>query len=153
MIENLIENENYKYEIYDKYICEQNIDRIKFYKNDLKNPKINLLSAGYHLDKNTQKKTGGVFFFNIDEQKQKLIPLNNENILLDYGILDIKFSKNNLIFTANSDYSYTIFDLINNSINKNYLYTSEEKEQKKNITNDILEIDNSEQKIFFGKNN
>ena len=70
MIENLIENENYKYEIYDKYICEQNIDRIKFYKNDLKNPKINLLSAGYHLDKNTQKKTGGVFFFNIDEQKQ-----------------------------------------------------------------------------------
>ena len=152
MIENLIENENYKYEIYDKYICEQNIDRIKFYKNDLKNPKINLLSAGYHLDKNTQKKTGGVFFFNIDEQKQKLIPLNNENILLDYGILDIKFSKNNLIFTANSDYSYTIFDLINNSINKNYLYTTEEKEQKNNITNDILEVDNSEQKIFFGTN-
>ena len=151
MIENLIENENYKYEIYNKYICEQNIDRIKFYKNDLKNPKINLLSAGYHLDKNTQEKTGGIFFFNIDDD-QKLIPLNNENILLDYGILDIKFSKNNLIFTANSDYSYTIFDLINNSINKNYLYTSEEKEQKKNITNDILEIDNSEEKIFFGTN-
>ena len=151
MIENLIENENYKYEIYDKYTCVQNIDRIKFYKNDIKNPKINLLSAGYHLDKDTQNKSGGIFFFNID-QNHKLIPLNKENIFLDYGILDIKFSKNNLIFTANSDYSYTIFDLINNTQRKIYLYNQEEKEQKNKITNDIIEMDNYEQKIFFGTN-
>ena len=151
MIENLIENENYKYKIYDKYTCEQNIDRIKFYKNDIKNPKINLLSAGYHLDKNTQKKSGGLFFFNID-QNHKLIPLKEENIVLDYGILDIKFSKNNLIFTANSDYSYTVFDLINNSNNKIYLYEQEEKKEKNEITNDIIEMDNSEQKIFSGTN-
>ena len=151
MIENLIENENYKYEIYDKYTCVQNIDRIKFYKNDIKNPKINLLSAGYHLDKDTQNKSGGIFFFNID-QNHKLIPLNKENIFLDYGILDIKFSKNNLIFTANSDYSYTIFDLINNTQRKIYLYNQEEQEQKNKITNDIIEMDNYEQKIFFGTN-
>ena len=151
MIENLIENENYKYKIYDKYTCEQNIDRIKFYKNDIKNPKINLLSAGYHLDKNTQKKSGGLFFFNID-LNHKLIPLKEENIILDYGILDIKFSKNNLIFTANSDYSYTIFDLINNSKNKIYLYEQEEKIEKNEITNDIIEMDSSEQKIFSGTN-
>ena len=152
MLENLIENENYKYEIYDKFTCVQNIDRIKFYKNELKNPKINLLSAGYHLDKSSQEKTGGIFFFEINPE-HKLIPLNEENIFLDYGILDLKFSKNNnLLFTANSDYSYTIFDLIKNSKNKIYLYTAEEKELKNKITNDIIEIDKSEQKIFFGTN-
>ena len=152
MIENLIENENYKYEIYDKYNCVQNIDRIKFYKNE-KNPKINLLSAGYNLDKDTQNKSGGIFFFQIDHN-HKLIPLDKENIILDYGILDIKFSKknNSYIFTANSDYSYTIFDLEKNSSKKNYLYNKEEKEQKDKITNDIMELDNLEQKIIFGTN-
>ena len=152
MLENLLENENYKYEIYDKFTCVQNIDRIKFYKNELKNPKINLLSAGYHLDKNTQEKTGGIFFFQINSE-HKLIPLNEENVLLDYGILDIKFSKkNNLILTSNSDYSYTIFDLIKNSRNKIYLYNTEEKELKNRITNDVIELSNSEEKIFFGTN-
>ena len=153
MIENLIENENYKYEIYDKYTCIQNIDRIKFYKNATKNPKINLLSAGYHLNKETQEKTGGIFFFEINSSN-KLIPLNEENIILDYGILDLKFSQknNSYIFTANSDYSYTIFNFEKNSKDKIYLYKPEEKEKKYKITNDIIEIDNSEQKIFFGTN-
>ena len=40
MIEKIIENNNYKYIIYDKYICPQNIDRIKFYNNEEKNNKI-----------------------------------------------------------------------------------------------------------------
>ena len=153
MIENLIENENYKYEIYDKFTCEQNIDRIKFYKNNLKNPKIDLLSAGYHLNKETQEKTGAIFFFQISKD-HNLIPLKEENIILDYGILDIKFSNkdNKYIFTANSDYSYTIFDLINNSIDKYYLYNEENKEEKNKITNDIIEIDKNEQKIIFGTN-
>ena len=152
MIENLIENEKYKYEIYDKFTCSQNIDRIKFYKNELKNSRIDLLSAGYHLDKETQKKSGGIFFFQIG-QNHKLIPLENENILLDYGILDIKFSKkNSYIFTANSDYSYTIIDIINNSLKKINLYNQKEKETKEKITNDIMEIDNLEQKIIFGTN-
>ena len=155
MIENLKENENYKYEIYDKYTCVQNIDRIKFYKNEINNKKIDLLSAGYHLDKNTQIKTGGLFFFEIDYSKNKFIPLNEEeNIILDYGILDIKISQKNksLLFTANSDYSYTIFNLTKKTKNKNYLYTTEEKEEKNKITNDIISIDNSEQKIFSGTN-
>ena len=79
MIENLIENENYKYTIYDKYICSQNIDRIKFYNNESKSSKIKALSAGYHLDKETQKKTGGIFFFDIT-QDNKLVPLESEHI-------------------------------------------------------------------------
>ena len=79
MIENLIEDKNYKYEILDKYICTQNIDRIKFYRNEGKNSKIKALSAGYHLDKETQKKTGGLFFFDISENN-KLIPIETENI-------------------------------------------------------------------------
>ena len=62
MIENLIENKDYKYIIYEKYKCNQNIDRIKFFKNETKNNKIKALSAGYHLDKETQIKTGGIFF-------------------------------------------------------------------------------------------
>ena len=155
MIDNLKENENYKYEIYDKYTCVQNIDRIKFYNNEINNKKIDLLTAGYHLDKKTQLKTGGIFFFGIDNSKNKFIPLNEEeNIFLDYGILDIKISKknNSLLFTANSDYSYTIFNLIEKTKNKNYLYTPSEKEEKNKITNDILEIDTSEQKIFSGTN-
>ena len=148
----MIENENYKYEIYDKYICEQNIDRIKFFKNELKDPKIDLLSAGYHLNKDTQNKTGGIFFFQISPDK-KLIPLKENNILLDYGILDIKFSQNNnLIFTANSDYSYTIFNLINNTLKKTYLCNNEKLNEKIKITNDVIEIDTSEQKIFSGSN-
>ena len=153
MIENLKENENYKYEIYDKFTCIQNIDRIKFYQNELNNKKIDLLSAGYHLDKQTQNKTGGIFFFQIDSNN-KFNALTEENIILDYGILDIKFSKknNSYIFTANSDYSYTIFDLMKNTKNKIYLYTPEEKDEKIKITNDILEMDNSEQKIFLGTN-
>ncbi len=151
MIENLIENENYKYTIYDKYICSQNIDRIKFYNNESKSSKIKALSAGYHLDKETQKKTGGIFFFDIT-QDNKLVPLESEHIFLDYGILDIKFSKNNSnIFTANSDYSYTIFNF--NSNNKKYLIDDIEKnEEKKKITNDVIEIDSKEEKIFLGTN-
>ena len=154
MIENLIENDNYKYIIYDKYICPQNIDRIKFYNNEEKNNKIKALSAGYHLDKDTQKKTGGIFFFNISDNN-KLIPLENENIILDYGLLDIKFSKDNyFIYSANSDYSYTIFNLKNNSNNKKYLINEKDKEneEKIKITNDVIEIDSKEQKIFLGAN-
>ena len=150
MIENLIESKDYKYTIFDKYICSQNIDRIKFYKNEEKNNRIKALSAGYHLNKETQKKTGGIFFFDISESK-KLVPLESENILLDYGILDIKFSKDNsLIFTANSDYSYTIFNIKNNSQNKRYLI--ENNEEKLKITNDVIEIDTKEEKIFLGAN-
>ena len=150
MIENLIENKDYKYIIYDKYKCNQNIDRIKFFKNETKNNKIKALSAGYHLDKETQKKTGGIFFFDIS-QDNKFVPIESENILLDYGILDIKFSKNNsLILTANSDYSYTIFNLKNNSHNKKYLI--ENNEEKLKITNDVIEINSKEEKIFLGAN-
>ena len=152
MTENLIEHDDYKYTIYDKYICIQNIDRIKFFKNEKKNTKIKAISAGYHLDKKTQKKTGGIFFFDISEEK-KLIPLESENILLDYGILDIKFSKDNSsIFTANSDYSYTIFNLKDISQNKQYLLKENESEEKKKITNDVIEIDSKEEKIFLGAN-
>ena len=149
----MIENENYKYQIYDKFICEQNIDRIKFYQNEINNKKIDLLSAGYHLNKETQEKTGGLFFFEINSDN-KFIPLKEENIILDYGILDLKISQknNSNIFTANSDYSYTIFNLKENSKNKNNLYKPEEKKEKSKITNDILELDNSEQKIFSGTN-
>ena len=151
-MENLIENENYKYTIYDKYICSQNIDRIKYFQNKEKNNKIKALSAGYHLDKETQKKTGGIFFFDISEEK-KLIPLESENILLDYGILDIKFSKdNNSIFTANSDYSYTIFNLKNNNKSKIYLDNQNINEEKKKITNDVIEINSKEEKLFLGAN-
>ena len=150
MVENLIENEEYKYKIYDKYTCCQNIDRIKFFKNESKNKRIKALSAGYHLDKETQKKTGGIFYFDISEEN-KIIPIESENILLDYGILDIKFSKDNsFIFTANSDYSYTIFDLKNNSVNKKHLI--ENNEEKNKITNDVIEIDSKEEKIFLGAN-
>ena len=101
----MIENENYKYQIYDKFICEQNIDRIKFYQNEINNKKIDLLSAGYHLNKETQEKTGGLFFFEINSDN-KFIPLKEENIILDYGILDLKISQknNSNIFTANSIY-------------------------------------------------
>ena len=152
MIENFIENEYYKYEIYDKYTCIQNIDRIKFFNNETKNRKIKALSAGYHLDKETQKKTGGIFFFRLSESN-KLIPLESENILLDYGILDLKFSKDNsYIFTANSDYSYTIFNLNNNSQNKQYLLKENDMEEKKKITNDVIEIDSKEEKIILGAN-
>lgn len=150
MVENLIENEEYKYKIYDKYTCSQNIDRIKFFKNESKNKKIKALSAGYHLDKETQKKTGGIFYFDISEDN-KIIPIESENILLDYGILDIKFSKDNsFIFTANSDYSYTIYDLRINSVNKKHLI--ENNEEKNKITNDVIEIDSNEEKIFLGAN-
>ena len=151
-MENLIENENYKYEIYDKYICTQNIDRIKYFENKEKNNKIKALSAGYHLEKETQKKKGGIFFFNISKER-KLIPLETENIFLDYGILDIKFSKdNNFIFTANSDYSYTLFNLQQNSQNKIYLDNKNINEEKKKITNDVIEINSKEEKIFLGTN-
>ena len=55
-----------------------------------------------------------IFFFDISESN-KLIPIESENILLDYGISDIKYSKDNsLIFTVNSDYLYTIFNIKNN---------------------------------------
>ena len=152
MIENLIENDDYIYIIYDKYACNKNIDRIKYFENIEKNSQIKALSAGYHLDKETQKKTGGIFFFNISDQK-KLIPIDTENILLDYGILDIKFSKNNsLIFTANSDYSYTIFNLNNNSQNKIYLDNDNINEEKKKITNDVIEKNSKEEKIYLGAN-
>ena len=152
MIENLIENKDYKYIIYDKYICNQNIDRIKYFENKEKNSNIKALSAGYHLDKETQKKTGGIFFFNISEEK-KLIPIDTENILLDYGILDIKFSNDNSsIFTANSDYSYTIFNLKNNSHNKIYLDKDNINEEKKKITNDVIEKNSKEEKLYIGAN-
>ena len=152
MIENLIDNNDYIYTIYDKYICSQNIDRIKFFQNKEKISNIKALSAGYHLDKTTQKKTGGIFFFDITEEN-KLILIDSENIILDYGILDIKFlNDNSLIFTANSDYSYTTFNLKNNSRNKIFLDKDNTKEDKKKITNNVIEKNLKEEKLYIGAN-
>ena len=151
-IPDLLTNQNYSYTIYDKYTCTQNIDRIKFYNNLDKNEKIKALSVGYHLDPKTQIKTGGIFFFDISPSNKKLIPLETENISLDYGILDIKFSKDNSkLFTANSDYSFTIFTLNDKQFIKNKIYLIND-DKKKSIPNDTLEISKNEEKIFFGAN-
>ena len=100
----------------------QNIDRIKFFKNE-NNSFINAISTGYHLNKETQIKTGGLFFFNIDN-KGKLTLINENTIILNYGILDIKFNNNySKIFTTNSDYSYSIFDFEKKEENKNKTIT------------------------------
>lgn len=115
-----------EFKILSKYTCTQNIDRIKYY-NDSLTPEINALSVGYHLNKEKQTKTGGIFPFAINEQNGSLEPIDKHTFLLDYGILDIKFNTNNnkqLLYTSNSDNSYSIFDFSSHSSNKYYIESS-----------------------------
>ncbi len=150
-MDNFIQDKNYNFDILSKYTCIQNIDRIKFFKNE-NNTFINAISTGYHLNKETQIKTGGLFFFNIDN-KGKLTLINENTIILNYGILDIKFNNNySKIFTTNSDYSYSIFDFEKKEENK---YKLEEENYEKNrlISNNIMELYKDNSKSLFGTNN
>ena len=47
-MDNFIQDKNYNFDILSKYTCIQNIDRIKFFKNE-NNTFINAISTGYHL--------------------------------------------------------------------------------------------------------
>ncbi len=149
-MENYIHDKNYNYNILSKYTCIQNIDRIKFFLNE-NNPLINAVSAGYHLNKETQIKTGGLFFFNINDEG-KINILEEKTILLNYGILDIKFNDNyTKIFSSNSDYSYSIFDFENKKENK-FILDEENYEKNKLISNDLIELYKDNNKCLFGTN-
>ena len=145
-IENFFQDKNYKFEILDKFNIFLNIDRIKFFNNSNYN-NINAISAAYHLDNKNKLKKGGLFFFNINET-YKLNLLKENNIFTDYGILDIKFNKeNSKLFCANSNYTYSIYDFNTNKID-NYLL----KEKKEDLPIDIIELYNNNEKCLFGSN-
>lgn len=136
IVKNMKKNEN-NFEILNKFICTQNIDRIKYY-NDISFPEINTLAVGYHLDKKTNTKSGGIFPFTIEEDTGVLTPIKEKTFLLDYGILDIKCiskSGKQLLYTANSDYSFSIFDFSSQTSIKHSL-----NESMKEITCNTLEI-------------
>jgi WD40 repeat protein len=92
-------------------MCDKNVDRVKFYKLNENNYH---LSACYHLDKNTGEKTGMLYnhSFNLDNNEFELLGKFSYN----YGILDFLFTKDAKVITANSDSSWSIFDLSNPSI-------------------------------------
>jgi len=124
----------YSYKFLDSVILDKNVDRVKFIKNKNENF---ILSACYHLDKETRKKTGSLNLNKInlneinlkEDTNSKKILFNTISYELDYGILDLKYA-NSLnvpintsgdkesettteikLFTANSDYSISIFSL------------------------------------------
>jgi hypothetical protein len=90
----------------DKLIVEKNVDRTRFYKENLS------IQACYHLENGN--KTGIIYINQITpDLKFNLIKKQN----YDYGILDIKFDDSG-IYTSNSDSSFTLLtdslDLIHN---------------------------------------
>ena len=80
----------------DKLIVEKNVDRTRFFKENLS------IQACYHLENGT--KTGIIYINQITpDLKFNLIQKQN----YEYGILDIKFDNTN-IYTSNSDSSFSI---------------------------------------------
>jgi WD40 repeat protein len=123
----------YNYKFLDSVILDKNVDRVKFIKNKNENY---ILSACYHLDKESRTKSGSLNLNKINLNKTNLIEekkpekslSNTMTYELDYGILDLKYA-NSLnvpintsgekesetaeikLFTANSDYSFSIFNI------------------------------------------
>lgn len=136
---------------HDKVVLSQNIDRIRYYDN--KHLGINVIAAGYDLNTKTSQKNGGLFFFKLDKANKTISLINNQTMIFDYGLLDVKFSKAQLIFSANSDYSYSITN-INTKHTDKYPITSS---SSNDITCNILYLystdnEENESKLFLGTN-
>jgi len=81
-----------------------------------------LISACYHLDKLTNTKSGGIYHsrINYNDANDSYSFDNSKNfIALDYGILEYKINEDkNLLFSANSNCTFSIFS-INKDIENN----------------------------------
>lgn len=117
-MENLKNEFPIKYQ--DSFIYNKNIDRSKFYKN--KEEEIFSISACYHLNKSTEKKSGGFFTSKIIKESNNFEIKKEFNFHeLDYGILEFKINKeNNLLFSSNSDCSFSIFKIENQDDNLSF---------------------------------
>jgi hypothetical protein len=144
----------------DQFIYNKNIDRSKFYKNPYNENEIYSISACYHLDKFSGKKSGGFFSSQIiNNEKSNNLKIKKEYNFheVNYGILEFKLNKEkNMIFTSNSDCSFSIFKInlnekvYNNNDNERYNLSFElkknqiicqEKSNEENCGN-FIEINN-----------
>jgi hypothetical protein len=95
------------YESRDKFNTEKNVDRTRFFKDNLS------LQACYHLENG--KKSGIIYINEITcDNKFNL----NTKKYFDYGILDIKFD-DKCIYTSNSDSSFSI---LSHSLDEEFNY-------------------------------
>lgn len=94
------------YKTLSSYTTNKNIDRVRFI-NSTSNNSRSLIAAGYHLDKESQTKSGALYKFDLINNETLSI---KEEYLLPYGVLDFKFSStNNFLYTSNSDNSLSTF--------------------------------------------
>jgi hypothetical protein len=138
--ENKTSGNEYNYKFLDSVKLEKNVDRVKFINNENGNVSEKyILSACYHLDKESGKKSGSLNLnkINLNIKSEHSVEENipSEKILsktltynFDYGIVDLKYtntlnSRNDTsietdynssgmkLFTTNSDYSFSIFKI------------------------------------------
>lgn len=82
-----------------------------------------MISASYHLDKSNNTKSGGIYLNKINQNETigtYTIDKKENFISLDYGVLEYKINKSrNLLFTANSNCTFSIFSINNIFENSN----------------------------------
>jgi diphthamide biosynthesis protein 7 len=96
---------------------QKNVDRVKFVHNPKNKNEVNILAALYHLDRESRVKSGGFQLFSIDSTNHLSCI---QDLLLEYGVLDMKFNKNT-IFSSNSNSSFSIFEYEEDSSHISFL--------------------------------
>lgn len=118
-----------------------------------------MISACYQLDKSTNIKTGGIYHSRIDyDENSSEYSIDSKKYFLElnYGILEYKIN-NNLMFTSNSDCSFSVFKINDDieettnpfDIQKNYIISNEENQ---NCCNYIEISEQNKNNILLGMN-
>lgn len=127
------------------YKSTLNIDRIKYFTHPSCDNTMHFITAAYHLNPQTQTKTGALTPYNI--ASSTITPLSSLEFTVNYGILDIK-SHNNLIYSSNSNNTYSIFDFEAHAV-QNVALPCKEGE----VTCNTIALSPSSAKIFLTSNN
>ena len=131
------------------YKSPLNIDRIKYFTHPSHADTMHFITAAYHLNPQTQTKTGALTPYNITSST--ITPLTALEFNVDYGILDIKSNNNNnLIYASNSNNTYSIFDFDKHEVNNIKLPCINNNED---VTCNTIELCPSTNKIFLTSNN
>jgi hypothetical protein len=108
----LADNET-RYEVLKEYKTDKNVDRIKFVYDET--GEMFGMAACYELDKVTKQKNGSLIKHKIKLEEGKFDIEEIDKIEVPYGVLDYKYVNKyekipeDLIFSANSNCSYSIF--------------------------------------------
>lgn len=131
------------------YKSSLNIDRIKHFTHPSHANSMHFITAAYHLNPQTQTKTGALTPYNITAST--ITPLSSLEFNVDYGILDIKRnSSNELIYSSNSNNTYSIFDFETHSVSNIKLPC---KDSNDAVTCNTIELCPSTAKVFLTSNN